>query len=48
MEQTIQNNNNYASKSFGLQLGDIILITDNSNEQLNGNTFFIDYIDNSK
>lgn len=48
MEETIQNNNNYASKSFGLQLGDIILITDNSNEQLNGNTFFIDYIDNSK
>jgi hypothetical protein len=48
MEQTIQNNNNYTSKSFGLQLGDIILITDNSNEQLNGNTFFIDYIDNSK
>jgi len=29
MEQTIENNNNYTSKSFGLQLADIILITDN-------------------
>jgi hypothetical protein len=48
MEQTIENNNNYTSKSFGLQLADIILIADNSNQQLNGNTFFVDYIDNSK
>jgi len=41
-------NNNYASKSFELQLGDIISIKDPSNTNLNNNTFFIDYIDTSK
>lgn len=34
--------------NIGLQLGDIIRIKDNSNKILNNQTFFIEYIDNTK
>ena len=47
MTQNIKNSN-YSFKSFELQLGDVILIKDTTNQKLNGNTFFIDYIDTSK
>ena len=47
MTQT-NKNSNYSFKSFELQLGDVIAIKDTTNQKLNGNTFFIDYIDTSK
>jgi len=40
-------NNNYTSKIFELQLGDIISIIDHTDTKLNNNIFLIDYIDNS-
>jgi hypothetical protein len=48
MSKTMSESPESSDTTIELQLGDIIHISNNVNEQLNDKTFIIDYIDNSK